>query len=54
MAVEIQDAQRDIMAVNSDGTINVKLYGITSASVLLPIKVEDDGSGLGKIVTVPE
>lgn len=42
------------LVVNSDGSINTKALGTTSGGSLLPLKVVDDGSGLGKTVAVQE
>jgi len=64
MAVIVRDKESDNeMVVNTDGSINVKLEatptidigdvqmkGETSTGDILPIKVTDDGSGLGKLV----
>ena len=65
MAVIIQDGNLsgNRAVVNSDGSLkvaltaqptidlgDVQIKGITAGGSVLPIKVTDDGSGLGKVV----
>ena len=55
MAEVIMDESQNKMQVDStQGAAHSKLFGITSTGTLLPIKVTDDGSGLGKLVTAIE
>ena len=42
---------RTVGAADNQIGVATQIHGETSANVVLPIKVVDDGSGLGKLVT---
>lgn len=45
----IEDGSKSDQLKLTENAAHVKLYGITSAGVQLPLKVVDDGSGYGKV-----
>ena len=51
MGENIIDESLNVLQIESTkGAAHSFLYGITSTATVLPLKVTDDGSGLGKLV----